>query len=106
MNYNNPPEELKECLSTYLFELSKLEKEIDSNSENLKEFKDVSNFAQMNIYIDCTNLIYNNSIKFINSEIIKVLQGYYSTNVESFKFYKNKNILIADFGHDFEQINL
>ena len=105
MNYNNPPEELKECLSTYLFELSKLEKEIDSNSETLKEFKDVSNIAQMNIVIDCTNLIYNNSIKFINSEIIKVLQRYYSTNVESFKFYKNKNILISDFGHDFEQIN-
>jgi|TARA_R110000744_G_scaffold259649_1_gene374728 hypothetical protein len=106
MNYNIPKEELKECLSTYLFKLSKFEKGIDNNSELLKEFKDVANIEQANIFIDINNLIYNNSIKFINSEIIKVLEGYYQTNVESFKFYKQNKLLVADFGHDFEQINL
>ena len=55
MNYNIPKEELKECLSTYLFKLSKFEKGIDNNSELLKEFKDVANIEQANIFIDINN---------------------------------------------------
>jgi hypothetical protein len=107
MNYNNAHVlELKDILSTYLFELSKVKTAIQNNEDCLKEFKDVVNFQQMKDGIGCTNLIYRNSVEFIEAEIKKVLQRYFSTNVESYKFYKDKNMVVVDFGHDFECIIL
>ena len=76
MNYNIPREELKECLSTYLFELSKLEKQIDNNSETKYDFSDVENVENV-------------------EKVEKVLEEYYQTNIESFKFLKTQlNLLI------------
>jgi RNase adaptor protein for sRNA GlmZ degradation len=107
MNYNElHPLELQDVLGVYLFERENLESGIKNNAETLEEFKDVINFQQMKNNIDCTDLIYNNSIKFIDSEIKKVLECNYGMNVESFKFYEGKNVIVVDFGHDFEEFKI
>jgi hypothetical protein len=107
MNYNNlHPTEFEDVLRPYLFERGQLESGIKSNAETLEEFKDVINFQQMKNNLDCTDLIYYNSIQFINSEIKKVLECMYSMNVESFNFYEERKIIIVNFGHDFEELKL
>jgi hypothetical protein len=107
MNYHNVHMLLiTDILNTYLFDISKKETEINQNLDCLIENKNVLNFEQMETLIDCDQLVLRNSINFINSEIIKVLQSFYGTNVESFKYYKSKKTLISDFGNDFETLKL